>query len=449
MLTVDPFFVGLRDAEYHRLDVADEAYLDYTGSGLYSNRQIDAHLNRLKKSVFGNPHSENAPSRATTDAIDKARRQVLEFLDASPTEYAVCFTANTTAAIKLVAESYPFGPACGLVLSADNHNSMNGMREYAWSRGAAVEYLPIDDDLRLDDPLPGLRRLIGKSGGLFGYPAQSNLSGVKHSLGLIGEAQSMGYDVILDAAAYMPTNRLSLTKSAADFVVFSGYKILGYPTGVGALVARREKLATLKRPWFAGGTVDYVSVQNRTHLLRGSADGAFEDGTPAFLSIAALSDGFEMLAEIGMENVNRHVVQLAEYMLDRLRELRRSDGGDLVVVYGPKTMENRGATVAFNLLKNDGSPIPFSEVESRAMEARVSVRGGCFCNPGAAEKAFGFVASETARCFSLLSETGFSIEKFAQCLGPSIPVGAMRASVGIPTSVRDIDRAIEVIASFG
>lgn len=448
MLTVEPFFAELRRSEYPRLDAVGEAYLDYTGSALYSNRQIDAHSSRLKSSIFGNPHSENTPSRSSTAAIEKARGAVLDFLDSSPADYAVIFTANTSAAIKLVAESYPFGKQRGLVLTADNHNSMNGIRQFACARRAKVKYLPLDDELTLDDPLPKLENFCGELGGLFGFPAQSNFSGVKHSLDHVGEAQAIGYDVILDAAAYMPTNKLSLTKHPADFVAFSGYKILGYPTGVGALVAKREKLALLTRPWFAGGTVEYASVQHGTHLLRGASDGAFEDGTPAFLSIAALGDGFEMLSEIGMENIQRHVAKLSAYMLNRVRSLRRRDGGDLVVVYGPRQVENRGGTISFNVLRNDGTAIPFSQVEDRAREAGVSLRGGCFCNPGAAEKAFGFPTRETGRCFSELHDGEFSIEKFSECLGPEIAVGAVRASVGIPTSVRDVDRAVEVIESF-
>ena len=448
MLTVEPFFAELRTAEYPRLDELGEAYLDFTGSALYTNRQIDAHSNRLKSSVFGNPHSENGPSRASTAAVDRARTAVLDFLDASPDDYAVVFTANTSAAIKLVAESYPFGRERGLVLSADNHNSMNGIRQFACARGAKVKYLPLNDDLLMSDAVQRLRAQRGESGGLFGYAAQSNFSGVKHSLDLIRDAQGLGYDVILDAAAFLPTNRLSLTEHPADFVGFSGYKILGFPTGVGALVAKREKLAMLTRPWFAGGTVEYASVQHGTHLLRPSTDGAFEDGTPAFLSIAALADGFEMLSEIGMDNVNRHVASLAGYMMAELLRLERADGSKLIKVYGPKGMENRGATIAFNVLRSDGTAIPFAEVEDRAREAGVSLRGGCFCNPGAAEAAFHFPLDKTGKCLAAVGQTGFSIEKFSACLGPEIAVGAVRASIGIPTSVRDIDRAIEVVATF-
>jgi selenocysteine lyase/cysteine desulfurase len=446
VLTVDPVFTELRRTEYSRLDAEDEAYLDFTGSALYADRQVNAHADRLKRSVFGNPHSENGPSRLSTDAIDRARSAVLDFLDASPDDYAVCFTANTSAAIKLVGESYPFGGVRGLVLSADNHNSMNGLRELARARGVEVDYVQLDDELRLSGSREAMSRCAAFGGGLFGYPAQSNFTGVRHSLDLIHEAHALGLDVLLDAAAYLPTSKFSLSRHPADFLVFSGYKILGYPTGVGALVARRDKLRMLSRPWFAGGTVEYASIQHGTHLLRDAAQGAFEDGTPAFLSIAALADGFEMLCGIGMEKIQRHVALLTAYTLEQLSMLRRDDGKNLVKIYGPGGLADRGGTIAFNVLAYDGSTVPFVEVEARARDAGVSVRGGCFCNPGAAEAAFGFSAEDTARCFA--EEGAFSIEKFSRCLGTGVAVGAVRASIGIPTNLRDIDRALDVIRSF-
>ena len=110
-------------------------------------------------------------ARATA-AIDAARRRVLRFLDADD-DYVVCFTANATAAIKLVAEAYPFGRGAPCVLTADNHNSVNGVREFARRAGAAVEYLPLRDDLRLDHPEARLAQTGG--GGLFAFPGAVEL----------------------------------------------------------------------------------------------------------------------------------------------------------------------------------------------------------------------------------------------------------------------------------
>ena len=322
------------------------------------------------------------------------------------------------------------------------------MREFARASGAGVRYVGLTNELRLRTPEQELEQ--GRQDGLtlFGFPAQSNFSGVKHPLTLITKAQELGYSVLLDAAAYLPTNPLSLTEFSADFVALSFYKILGYPTGVGALVARHDKLAQLRRPWFAGGTVDYASAQHDSYQLLDAAAGGFEDGTPAFLSICALRPGLELLNGIGMQRLNTHVMRLTRYLISELTRLRRSDGRPLVRVYGPTDSIDRGATVAFNILDARGRAIPFADVVARARAVGVSLRGGCFCNPGASEAAFGFPWDETQRCLDAATRGGFTVEKFSACLGPDIPVGAVRASLGIASNQRDVDRAIAVIASY-
>ena len=106
-------------------------------------------------------------------------------------------------------------------------------------------------------------RTAGRGGGghnLFAYPAQSNFSGVQHALEWIPQAQEAGWDVLLDAAAFVPTNRLDLSSWHPDYVALSFYKIFGYPTGIGVLLVRRPALAKLRRPWYAGGTLTFSSV---------------------------------------------------------------------------------------------------------------------------------------------------------------------------------------------
>src|SRR5581483_131932 len=152
---------------------------------------------------------------------------------------------NATGAIKLAGEAYPFEPGGRLLLTADNHNSVNGIREFARARGVAVEYAPlVFPDLRVDRH--ALARLLAAAAApharLFAFPAQSNFSGVKHPLELIDAAHAAGWDVLLDAAAFVPTNRLDLAAVHPDFVSISFYKMFGYPTGVGCLIVRNSAL---------------------------------------------------------------------------------------------------------------------------------------------------------------------------------------------------------------
>jgi len=448
-----PDFAALRSREFGRLDDGGHAYLDYTGSALYPDRLVAAHATALRGTVLGNPHSESPTSLASTALVNEARARVLHFFDADPDEYVVCFTANTSSAIQLVASAYPFGADAPFILAADNHNSVNGVRAYAERAGARVHYLPLDDELRLHDVASELTvlRKTHVGAGLVAFPAQSNFSGVRHPLALVDKARALGYDVLLDAAAYVPTSSLSLRRTPASFVVCSFYKMFGYPTGVGALIARREALARLRRPWFSGGTVEYVSVQSRSHLLREGAE-AFEDGTVNFLAFGAVIDGLDFLDEIGMSNVRRHVGALTDELVDEFRALTHRDGSPLVRVYGPRDRYDCGGTVAFNVLDPRGDVVPYEDVEVRARAAGISVRGGCFCNPGASEKAFGFIADRAARCIEEATRFGWSVPEFArrmQACGGAEAVGAIRASVGIATNESDVRRLVEMLARSG
>jgi len=436
------WFKALREREFARLDRSGEAYLDYTGSALYTESQVRRHLELLTESILGNPHSDSVASLRSTAIIEDARRSTLAFFGADPDEYEVVFTANASGALRLVGEAFAFRRGSRLVLSADNHNSVNGIREIARVRGADVQYARLDDELRIEGEERLLTPVTAPS--LFAFPAQSNFSGVQHPLALVDVARRAGYAVLLDAAAFAPTNALRLDVVRPDFVALSFYKMFGYPTGVGALIARREALAALERPWFAGGTVEFVSVQHRTHMLKAGAEG-FEDGTPNFGAIAALGTGLELLGDAGMANVKRHVGGLTTMLLAELAALRHGYGRKMTRVYGPTDNRARGGTVAFNVVDRFGRVVPYQRVEQTALRRGVSIRGGCFCNPGAAERAFGFPASASAACMERARREGFAVESFAECLGGEVAVGAVRASLGIASNERDIQRLLEVV----
>ncbi|MGQ0800234.1 MAG: aminotransferase class V-fold PLP-dependent enzyme [Pseudomarimonas sp.] len=442
----DPFdFAALRQREFARLDEQDHCYLDYTGSALYGVSQIRAHARLLESGLFGNPHSESSTARASTKVVEEARAAVLRFLDVDDATHVVCFTANSSAAIKLVAESYPFGAQRNVLLCADNHNSINGMREYARTAGAAMRILPLDATLQLARPQQHLREAAQQGSGLLAFPAQSNFSGVRHPLALVHQARVLGFDVMLDCAAYLPSHPLSLRECPADFAVLSFYKLFGYPTGLGALVMRRDAMRKLRRPWFAGGTVRYASVQANVHRLHDGAEG-FEDGTPDFLGIAALPAGFALLEQVGMSRLSSRVAALTADLFTRLRQLRHTNGAPRIRIYGPDSLSTRGGTLCFNVLDADGNCLPYTHVEIAARETGISVRGGCFCNPGASEVAFGVNPARLADCLQTVDDD-FHVRRMSDCIGTE--VGAIRASLGLANNTADLDRLVNLLASVG
>jgi molybdenum cofactor sulfurtransferase len=148
---MDAIMHEVRTREFGRLDESGHVYLDHTGAALYPDSLVRAHAEFLRGSVLGNPHSRNPTSRACTAIVEAARRRILEFFRADPAEYELAFTLNASGALKLVGEAYPFAAGSTFRLTADNHNSVNGIREFAMARGADVRYLRLGTDLRIDD----------------------------------------------------------------------------------------------------------------------------------------------------------------------------------------------------------------------------------------------------------------------------------------------------------
>jgi selenocysteine lyase/cysteine desulfurase len=435
----------LRATEYRRLDDRGEVYLDYTGGSLYAQSQVDEHLRMLQDAVYGNPHSVNPTSSASTVLVERARAAVLRFFGADEDEYACIFTPNATGALRLVGEAYPFSPRDRFLATFDNHNSVNGIREFARAKGARTAYVPLEaPDLRVADGL--LERYLDDPGdghSLFAFPAQSNFSGVKHPLEWVALAHERGWDVIVDAAAFVPTSRLDLSAFKPDFVPVSFYKLFGYPTGIGALLARRSALARLHRPWFSGGTVVTANVQGDLSVpLSGHA--LFEDGTVNYLGIPAVEIGLRHVERIGMETISRRVQALGTWLLAALQTLRHTDGSPAVRIYGPSTWDRRGGTVSFNFLHPDGRTVDERFVDVIAAEHGISVRTGCFCNSGAGEIAFS-ISKDTL--IGAEFADGMILDDYISVVG--MPTGgAVRVSLGLATTFSDVYRFMTFATSF-
>ncbi|HSQ27896.1 MAG TPA: aminotransferase class V-fold PLP-dependent enzyme [Anaerolineales bacterium] len=440
----------MRKSDYTRLDQQQQIYLDYTGGGLHAESQVRQHLDLLTTQVFGNPHSHNPTSLAMTELVEEARRYVLDFFHAPVEEYTAIFTSNASGALKLVGESYPFTPGSHYVLAFDNHNSVNGIREFAKARGAKVTYVPvIAPELRLD--MQGLNTALAQidpnHANLFAFPAQSNFSGVQHPLGLIREAQQLGWDVLVDIAAFAPTNRFDVSHWNPDFAVLSFYKIFGYPTGLGCLLVRREKLSKLVRPWFAGGTITIASVQGNGHFLHDNEAG-FEDGTVDYLNIPAVETGLRHIHSAGLDIIHERVMCLTGWLLDELRSLHHDNNQPLVHVHGPGNTEQRGGTITISVLDVNGTVLDDRRVEELANHQNISLRTGCFCNPGAGEIAHGLSGREMRTFFKQGQRISFlelrqrMHEKFSK------NISSVRISTGIASNFQDVYSFMRFISGF-
>jgi selenocysteine lyase/cysteine desulfurase len=438
------FFEDLRKREYNRLDKNKQVYLDYTGGNLHAASQLNEHCKLLSENVFGNPHSTNPTSSSATKLVEEARNEIINFFNAE--DYFCIFTQNASGGLKIVGEYYPFDKNGCLLLLADNHNSVNGIREYCKHKGSHHEYATIQyEDLQINSEAleQSLNRNKSFTNKLFAFPAQSNVSGVKHDLNWIEKAQNIGWDVLLDAAAFVPTNKLDLSKVKPDFVTVSFYKIFGYPTGIGCLLVRKDKFDKLDKYDFAGGNVTLVSIKSDNFFLTNDHE-KFENGTINYLNIPAVTYGLRYIQSIGIEKINKRVAYLTQVLYQKLISKKHSNGKPLVKIFGPEDRLLTGGTIIFNIFNKNGVKIPFETVEEKANSQFISIRSGCFCNPGIDEINNCLTGEELSHYYTSRDRGDYrDMMVFLNKMR-----GSTRVSLGIATNIADIETFEKFIDSW-
>ncbi len=229
----------------------------------------------------------------------------------------------------------------------------------------------------------------------------------------------------------------------------SWYKVFGYPTGVGCLLVRRDAMARLRRPWFSGGTIWGVSVQGGWHKLLATEAG-FEDGTVNFLSIPDVTCGIDWINRVGVDLIGRRVDILTTWLLQSLAGLKHSNGRPMILPYGPPAGLGRGGTVTFNFLDPDGIVVDERAVSRDAASAGISLRTGCFCNPGAGEWAFGLTGKSVGGTFvrraimrrGLPRRDMTTVDGYLRAVGLATG-GAVRISLGVASTLGDVESFLD------
>ncbi|XP_059563097.1 molybdenum cofactor sulfurase isoform X2 [Myotis daubentonii] len=450
----------LRAREFGRL--AGTVYLDHAGATLFPESQLRSFTRDLLENVYGNPHSQSISSKLTQDTVEQVRYRVLAHFHASPEDYSVIFTAGSTAALKLVAEAFPWvsrGPGSSGSLFCyltDSHTSVVGMRMVATAR--SVTSIPV----RPEDMWSAEKRGAAASDPdcqlphLFCYPAQSNFSGTRYPLSWIGEvtagrmcpvsAPAPGrWFVLLDAASYASTSPLDLSVHPADFVSLSFYKIFGFPTGLGALLVHNRMAPLLRKTYFGGGTAAAYLAGEDFYIPRPSVAERFEDGTIPFLDVIALKHGFDALERLtgGMENVQQHTFTLARYTYAALCSLRYPNGAPVVRIYSDsefRSPEVQGPVINFNVLDASGNVVGYSQVEKMASLFNIQVRTGCFCNTGACQRHLGISDEMVKRHLQAGHVCGDDVDLVA-----GRPTGSVRISFGYMSTLEDAQAFLKFI----
>eukprot|EP00466_Bigelowiella_natans_P005585 jgi/Bigna1/89247/estExt_fgenesh1_pg.C_460034 len=269
--------------------------------------------------------------------------------------------------------------------------------------------------------------------------------------------------VCIDAAKFCATDALDLSQHPADFVSLSLYKIIGYPTGLGALIVRNEVGHLLRKRYFGGGTVEASVSDGGFWRERQELAERLEDGTISFLSICAIRHGFQLLNGLGgIKAVHAHVTALAAYLYTEMTCLRHHNGAQVCWIYGFPEEEGGGETkggemkqqrlsriirrgkhgtiVSFNVKDSQGKWVGYSAVERMATIYGIQVRTGCFCNPGACQKYLGLSKEAIKRN----NEAGHVCWDQNDLIDGK-PTGSVRVSLGYMSTMAEVDRWLDFL----
>ena len=251
-------------------------------------------------------------------------------------------TKNVTEAINLVAWAWgirTLKPGDEIVVSImEHHSNIVPWQLVANITGATIRFCPMTSGHELD--MDAMRGMIGERTRMVSIVHVSNALGTINPVAEIADlAHAAGALMLVDGAQSVPHMPVDVTALGCDFFAFTGHKMLG-PTGVGALVAKPELLASME-PFMGGGEmINDVTTEGFTW-----ADGPrkFEAGTPPIAEVVGLGAAAEYLMAIGMDQVRAHELALTDYALDALKELEG------IRVFGPQDPDLRGCPISFEL----------------------------------------------------------------------------------------------------
>ena len=325
----------------HEINGKPLAYLDSAVTSQKPRQLLEA-MDRFYETSYGNVHrGVYALSERATAAFEGARQKISTFINA-PEAREVIFTRNATEGLNLVAYAWGLsnlGPGhVVLVTELEHHSNFVPWQYIAKRTGAEFQMIPLDENGELDlatlDTLEHTGEIKVVATGLV-----SNALGTVNPVERLSAwAHERGAIVVVDAAQAAPHRKVDVQALDCDFLAFSAHKMCG-PSGVGALWGRAELLEAMEPFNLGGHMIRKVEFEETTW---GDLPHKFEAGTSPIAEAVGFGAAVDYLDSVGLDAIEQHEHELAEYALNLLGEL------PWIELYGPPP-QRRAGIVSFNV----------------------------------------------------------------------------------------------------
>lgn len=376
-------------------------YLDNASTTQKPKQVIDALTNYYNNYNANIHRSVYSIAEEATEAYEKVRDKVAKFLNISKRE-EIIFVRGTTEGINLVA--YAWGrkhiKEGDIIVTTEyeHHSNIVPWQLLVKEKGAKLEYIEINDNGELILDQLDKYLATGKVK-LVVFSLMSNVLGtISDAEKIISKCHEAGVKTLVDAAQAVPHMSVDVTKLGCDFFAFSAHKMLG-PTGIGVLWVRKSVLETMD-PFHGGG--DMIREVHKYETTWNDLPYKFEAGTPNIADVIGFGSAIDYLSQLGMETVRKHEMELTQYALDKMSQIKG------IVIYGPKDVSKRGGVISFNF--HDVHPHDVATIVDRE---GIAIRSGHHCAQVLMEK---LNVAATNRASFYIYNTKQDVDKLIQSL---------------------------------
>ena len=317
------------------------AYLDSGATSQKPQAVIDA-ISEFYKKCNANPHrGAYALSQEATEVYENTRTKIAEFINAKHRE-EIIFSKNATESLNLIAYSYGLENIekdDEIVISImEHHSNLVPWQKVAKTKQAKLNYMYINENFELSDE--EIESKITDKTKIVGITHVSNVLGTINNIEkIIKYAHKKGALVIVDASQSIPHMKIDVQALDADFLVFSGHKILA-PLGIGVLYGKKELLDNMTPFLMGGDMIEYVYEQDTTFA---SLPNKFEAGTQNVEGVIGLGAAIDYIESLGYDKIEQIEREIVNYAIEELRKLNFLD------LYLTKNNENHSAVISFNV----------------------------------------------------------------------------------------------------